>query len=341
MSPRTLPRSQAIGTIGSAFASIAFVRSTASAAETFTYKYGHHFTTDHPIHVRSVQMWDEVRKETNGRLTVKTFPNSQLGGDIQMLSQMRSGALEMQAISGAFLSSVVPVTALENIPYAVKTLPAAWALMDGPLGAYMRKETAAKTGLYMFDKVMDSGFRQVTSSTRPIRNAADFAGFRVRIGEIKIFVDLFKALGASATPLPLPELYTALQTKTVDGQENPLNTVETARYFEVQKYLSITNHMWAGDWLTINGDAWARLGPDIQRVVQKHARTFVALERADSARSAAAVEDKLVRQGLTRNVADYESCKSKVIASGFYASLKEQFGPTAWSLLEASIGKVG
>lgn len=341
MTTPAVSRSRAIGSMAGAFASVAIIPGKAFAAGAFNYKYGHHFSTDHPIHVRSVQMWDAVRKETNGRLNVRSFPNSQLGGDIQMLSQLRAGALEMQAISGAFLSTVVPSAALENVPYTVRTLKAAWALMDGPVGAYMRKETAEKTGIYMFENVFDSGFRQITSSTHPIRTAADFAGFRVRIGEIKIFVDLFKGLGASPTPLAAPELYTALQTKTVDGQDNPLNTVETARYFEVQKYLSITNHMWAGDWLAINGDAWEKLPADIKLIVQKHAHRAVALERGDSARLAAATGDKLVRQGLIMNVTDYNSCKAKLVASGFYTALREQFGSTAWTLLEAAIGKVG
>jgi TRAP-type C4-dicarboxylate transport system substrate-binding protein len=213
--------------------------------------------------------------------------------------------------------------------------------MDGPVGAYLRKATAEKTGIYMFENIFDSGFRQITSSTHPIRTAADFAGFRIRVPEIKMWVDLFKGLGSSPTPIAAPELYTALQTKTVDGQDNPLNTVETARYFEVQKYLSITNHSWAGDWLAINGDAWAKLPADIKAIVQKHARTAVALERGDSARLDAALAEKITRQGLVTNVADYNSCKAKLVASGFYTGLKEQFGPQAWSLLEAAIGKVG
>ena len=252
-----------------AFAGIGIVRSPARAAQ-YQYKFACNTTIDHPLTVRARQMWDAVKAETQGRLDVTLFPNSQLGGDTAMLAQLRSGAIQFLTLSGGILNTVVPVAGIQGVPFAFKTSPQVQAAFDGALGEYVRKEIAS-AGMYAFPNILENGFRQITSSTHPIRTVDDLNGFKIRTPSGRLWVDLFKTLGAQVSPLNLSEVYSGLQTHIIDGQENPYIVISFDRFAEVQKYLSVTNHMWDGYWLLANDDAWKNLPPDMKAVVSKHA----------------------------------------------------------------------
>ena len=154
----------------------------------------------------------------------------------------------------------------------------AFRALDGTLGDYVRKEITAK-GLYVHPKMWENGMRQITASSKPIRSADDLAGFTIRTPAGALWVDLFKSLGASPTPIVFPELYLALQTKVVDGQETPYSTIDISNFHEVQKYLSVTNHMATIFWFLGNMDAWNALPSSMQTIVLKHAETAAILER--------------------------------------------------------------
>jgi len=282
-------------------------------------------------------MWDAVRKEPNGRLDVRIHSNGQLGSDAAVITQLRSGAIQLTTQSGATLSAVVPVTGIENLPFAFKSTNDVLNSLDGNLGAYLRKEMEAAK-MYCFPKIFNLGFRQITSSTRPIRNADDFNGFKIRIPQSKIFVDVFKTLGANPTAIGFNELYTALQTHVVDGQETPYSVIETSKLYEVQKYLSVTNHMWTGWWLIANLEAWQALPEDIRMIVSRNVDKYIMIERREVELLNVAVADKLKRQGMIFNTADINSLKSRL--RGFYGRWKDEFGQTAWTLLEGHVGKL-
>jgi tripartite ATP-independent transporter DctP family solute receptor len=319
-----------------AFASIAIVRAPARAA-TFAYRYASNLSIDHPLNVRMIEMWAAVKRETKGALDVTVFPNSVLGGDTGMLSQLRSGALQFFTIDGGILQAVVPVAAIQGVGFAFKDSGEAFRAMDGPLGAYVRRDIEA-AGITAFPKMWANGMRQITSSTKPIRSAADLAGFKIRTPPGRLWVDLFRSLGAAPTPLNFADLYTALQAKIVDGQENPFAIIELAKLFEVQKYLSVTNHMWSAYWLLGNSDAWKALPRDVQAVVERNAAAYALLQRRDVDERNATLADKLRREGMTLNVADTASFRAQL--GDFYRSWRDQFGPTAWGLLEATSGKL-
>jgi tripartite ATP-independent transporter DctP family solute receptor len=329
-------RRQFAAASAAAFASIAVLRSPARAAQ-FTYRYGSNLSLDHPLNVRMTEMWNAVRNETHGRLDVTVFPNSELGGDTAMLAQVRSGALQFLTIDGGILQAVVPVAAIQGVGFAFTDSAQAFRAMDGPLGAYVRSDIEAK-GLVVFEKMWANGMRQITSSTKPIRSAADLAGFKIRTPPGRLWVDLFKSLGASPTPLNFSELYTALQAKIVDGEENPYAIIETSKLFEVQKYLSVTNHMWSAYWLLGNSDAWKALPVDVQAVVQRNTAAYALLQRRDVELRNATLADKLRREGMTLNVADTASFRAQL--GDFYRSWRDQFGTTAWGLLEQTSGKL-
>ena len=313
--------------------------SAPARAAQFAMKIGHNLPIDHPIHVRLVQMWKAVRDETSGKLDVAIFPNSQLGGDSAMISQLRLGALQFMMIGTGPLTSSVPLCAIESTPFAWRSETEALQAMDGQLGAYIAKAVEAKLGLITFPKKWPLGFHEITSSTHPMRNADDLKDFKIRVSPSVMLVDTFKTLGASPIVTSLAELYTALQTHLVDGQETPYSTVELSRYYEVQKYLSVSNHVWAAYWLGVNPDAWKSLPADVQAVVQRNAEKYAILQRRDSKILDASLVDKLKRQGLIFVACDRKSLQAR-LAGGFYARWKKEFGETAWSLMEQVAGKV-
>jgi tripartite ATP-independent transporter DctP family solute receptor len=329
-------RSRFVTGTASAFASIAIVRAPAKAAQ-FEYKMAGATPTNFPVHVRSAQMWDAVKRETNGAIDVKIFPNNQLGSELAQMSQLRSGAIQFMIMQGVSLSSVVPGVSLDGVGFAFKNSAQAESAYDGPLGTYLRKLVLDK-GIFAFPRVFNFGMRQVTSSSHPIRNAADFSSFKIRTPPAPISVDLFKTLGASPTPIVFPELYLALQTKVVDGQETPYSTIDISNFHEVQKYLSVTNHTATVFWFLGNMDAWNALPSSMQSIVLKHAETAAILERRDTEQQSNAIADKLRREGMTFNTADTESMRAQL--KPFYNRWKTEFGSAAWDLLEKATGKL-
>src|ERR1044071_5485179 len=196
----------------------------------FTYKYANNLPDSHPLNSRAKEMAAAIKAETNGRVDLQIFPNNQLGSDTDMLSQIRSGGVEFFTLSGLILATLVPAASINGIGFAFPDYDTVWKAMDGELGAYVRGEIT-KANLVVMDKIWDNGFRQTTSSTRPINGPADLKGF-----------------DSAPASINFSEVYSALQTKVVEGQENPLALISTAKLFEVQKYCSMTNHMWDGFW---------------------------------------------------------------------------------------------
>ena len=320
-----------------AFATIAFVRRPGDAAD-FEYKFGHPMATDHPLHTSSVQMWNAVRDETKGRLRVTVFPANQLGSDPATLSQVRTGAVQFAAQSGSTMGSVVPVAGIESLPFAFKNSAAVFTAMDGALGELIRHDMEAQS-LFGLPFMYELGFREITSSTHPIRTAADLANFKIRVPASKIIADTFDALGASPVSLSVPEIYTGLQTHIADGQETPYSVIETLRLYEVQKYLSATNHIWTGEWVVANLAAWNALSPEIRAVVLRNQKKYALQERHDVQLLNKTLADKLVRRGMIFNSADVESFKFKL--RPLYGRWRQQFGQVAWAKLEKAVGTLG
>jgi tripartite ATP-independent transporter DctP family solute receptor len=321
-----------------AFATIGFIK-PAQAAE-FNYKFAVDLATDHPINVRAVEAFEKIRKVTNGRLDIKSFPNSQLGGDPAMLTQLRTGALEILAFPGAFLNSVVPVASIENLAFAFPTRETAFAAMDGDLGKVIRAEITAKD-IVVLEKIWENGFREITTNVKPIKTVDDLQGLKIRVSPGKIRIDTFQSLGASPTPISISELYTALQTHIVDAEENPLLNIETQKFYEVQKFCSISNHIWSGYWTLIGKDAWNRLPKDLQTLLASELNAAAVKARRDNAVQEVSLRDKLQRRGLLFNTAETNSFKAKLASAKYYERWKAEFGPTAWSALEKYANKLG
>jgi len=314
-------------------------RAFAQKAE-FAYKYANNLPVMHPMNIRAKEMADAIRAETKGRVDIQIFPNSQLGSDTDMLSQVRSGGVEFFTLSGLILSTLVPAAAITGIGFAFPDYDTVWKALDGELGVYVRAQIA-KSGLVAMDKIWDNGFRQITSSAKPIVTADDLKGMKIRVPPSPLWTSMFKALDAAPTSINFSEVYSALQTKVVEGQENPLAIISTAKLYEVQKYVSLTNHMWDGFWFLANKKAWERLPQDLRTIVAKQINAAGMKERIDVAALNATLQKELTDKGLMFNQPKTDSFRERMRKAGFYAEWKTKFGDEAWTLLERSTGKLG
>jgi tripartite ATP-independent transporter DctP family solute receptor len=317
----------------------ALISSRASAAQ-FTYKLGNSTPAGHPFNNRLMEASKEILDQTNGRLNIQIFPNSQLGGDNDLMSQVRSGAIQFFPGAGLILASILPVIGIDGMGFAFPSYKEVWAAMDGDLGAYVRKQIEAHTNLVPLNTMWDLGYRQITNSVRPIEKPADLVGLKLRVPGAPPLVSLFQSLEVSPVSMQYGEVYTALQTKVVDGQENPLSQIDSGKFYEVQKYLSLTNHVWDGFWMVANGEAWKRLPPDIQAVVNKIFTEKSMAERDDLQKLNAGLVDKLKSKGLQVNAPDTGPFQAKLHDAGFYAQWKPKMGDKAWSMLEKYTGKL-
>ena len=320
-------------------ASAALVSSFGARAQSaeFTYKYANNLPVTHPMNLRAKEAADRIKQETGGRVEIQIFPNNQLGSDTDMLSQVRSGGVEFFTLSPLILSTLVPNASISGIGFAFPNYDSVWKAMDGELGAYVRKEIA-KANLVVMDKIWDNGFRQITSSSKPIQTPDDLKGFKIRVPVSPLWTSMFTAFGSAPASINFAEVYTALQTKVVDGQENPLAIISTAKLFEVQKYVSMTNHMWDGFWFLANRRAWERLPEDLRAIVAKHLNEAAVSERADVAKLNAGLKDELISKGMQFNDPDPALFREALRKAGFYAEWKKKYGDEAWAILEKSVG---
>jgi tripartite ATP-independent transporter DctP family solute receptor len=320
-------------------ASAAVPRVARTQQAQWVYKYANNLPETHPMNIRAREMAAAIKQETNGRFDLQIFPNSQLGSDTDTLSQIRSGGVEFFTLSGLILSTLVPAASINGMGFAFPDYGTVWRAMDGELGAYIRAQIA-KANLIAMDKIWDNGFRQTTTSTKPVQTPSDFRGMKLRVPVSPLWTSMFKALDASPASINFNEVYSALQTKIVDGQENPLAIISTAKLYEVQKYCSLTNHMWDGFWFLANRRAWEALPDDVRSIVGKHINAAGLKERDDVAKLNATLQQDLAAKGLVFNRPDATPFRDKLRAAGFYTEWKGKYGDEAWSLLEKSVGKL-
>jgi tripartite ATP-independent transporter DctP family solute receptor len=309
----------------------AFLPSVARAAE-FTFKCGHDVVDTHPIHLRLQEAAVRIRQETGGRFDLQIFGNNQLGGDTDMLGQVRSGGLEMVLMPDMILGTLQPLASITGVGFAFSNYDDVWKAMDGDLGAHIRKNVN-KVGLQVMDKIWDNGFRQVTSNVKPIKSPEDLRGFKIRVPVAPMWVSMFKAFNAAPTALNSSELYSALQTKIVEGQENPLSNIYSQKTYEVQKYCSLTNHMWSGYWMLMNSRAWKAVPKDIQQIVAKHINQSAQDERGDIAKLSVSLEKTLSEKGMMFNRPELKPFREALSKAGFYAEWRKKFGDESWAIL--------
>jgi tripartite ATP-independent transporter DctP family solute receptor len=315
-----------------------FVRG-AHAAE-FNYKLGLELRDDEPLPKRMLEACKAIGAETNGRLQIQGFPNGQLGNPTETLNQVRSGSLEFLTSSYGMLSGVVPAAGMPTLGFLFDSYDKLWQAIDGELGAYIGKEVEKRGELVVLKGVQDIGFRHITSNRRFMSEPKDLKGFKIRTPPSPFLTSLFSALGASPTPIPFGDLYTSLQTGTVDGQENPLTIIESFKFYEVQKFCTLTSHTWDG-WVPVaNRAAWDRLPQDLRAVVSKHFLNASVLQRKDIAAQSATVRAALEKKGMQFQTPAAGVYREVLRAGSFYPQWKAKIGPDGWAALERTVGKL-
>jgi tripartite ATP-independent transporter DctP family solute receptor len=338
MPRKTLTRRRVV-TTAAGLTAATILRWPANAAE-FSYKLGGSSPMEHPAMAHAQIAADRIKQETNGRLEITMYPSSQLGGDTAMISQAISGALQMYILPIDLLAPRNPACGITGVGFAFPDYDHVWPAMDGDLGRFLR-DIAEKIGLYCLDKGWDHGFRQVTSRNKPITGPDDLRGFKIRLPVAPFLVSLFRHLGAAPTTLNFNEVYSALQTGIVDGQENPLVLIDTAKLYEVQKYCSLTNHVWAGFHTSFNVAAWKKLPPDVQEIVHREFSAEALAERQDFVAMTDSERKNLTDKGLTFNAPDVQPFRAALAKSGFYQDIRKTSGDEAWNLLEKYVGTLG
>lgn len=330
-------RSLATGMVGALTA--AGVRPGRAQTPRFSLKVGSDVPTSHPVTVRLLEAAARILADTGGQVEMKVFPNNQLGSDTDMLSQLRNGALELLSMPGVVLATLVPAASLNGVGFAFNDYPTVWKAMDGELGQYIR-EQINKSGIVVMDKIWDNGFRQVTTRPKPVSTPDDLHELKIRVPVSPMLVSMFKALGSSPTSINFNELYSALQTRIVDGQENALILLETAKLYEVQKYCALTRHVWDGYWLLANRRSWGSLPPELSAIVAKHLDRAALDQRNDSEALGASLQSDLTKQGIVFNEPDIAPFREALRKAGFYTDWRAKFGETAWNTLEAAVGQL-
>ena len=304
------------------------------------YKLGTDLPVTHSVNVRLKEAIQAIESDTHGEVEVALFPNNQLGSDPDMLSQVRFGALELATFPGTVMSTLIPVTSVTGVGFAFTSYDKVWAAMDGEVGNHIRR-SIEKFKLQPFDTVWDNGFRQITTSVRPIKSPEDLRNLKLRVPPVPLWVAMFKALGAAPVSLPLSEAYQALQTKVADGQENPLALINNAKFFEVQKYCSLTNHAWDGFWFVASGRTWKNMPADVQQIMRKHINAAALKQRDDIVRANVDLQKALEAKGLQFNTVEPAPFQALLKTNGFYKSARERFGGEAWALLQRYTGDIG
>jgi tripartite ATP-independent transporter DctP family solute receptor len=326
-----------LGAASAAWATTTFTKPASAAAE-FDFKLGVDTPDTHPLTLRLIEAAREIGKQTSGRVNVTVFPNSQLGGDPEMLSQVRAGGIELFAAPSLTLSILVPLSGLPSVGFAFQSYDQVWAAMDGGVGDVVR-DAIGKTGVVPMKKVWDNGFRQITSSSsRQLNSIEDLKGFKIRVPVTALLTSLFSGLGALPSSISYSELYSALQTHIVEGQENPLAQVSTGKMYEVQKYCALSNHCWSGYWIVANRRALAALPADLLEIVNGCFDASAIQERADLVDMDRSLQAELTAKGMTFNKLDPVQFRAALVKAGFYAQWQKTYGAEAWAKLEQYTG---
>ena len=336
---KKMTRRGVLGAASVAWATTMLAKPSKAAAE-FDFKLGVNTPDSHPLTIRLVEASKAIASHSGGRVNIAVFSNSQLGGDPEMLSQVRAGGIELMAAPSLTLSILVPLSGLPSIGFAFSGYDQVWAAMDGGVGDLVR-DAIGKAGVVPMRKVWDNGFRQITSSSsRQINSVEDLRGFKIRVPVTALLTSLFSGLGALPASISVSELYSSLQTHIVEGQENPLAQVSTNKLYEVQKYCAQSNHCWSGYWIIGNRRALSGLPPDLLEVVNAGFDAAAPNERADLIDMDRTLQAELTAKGMIFNKPDPVQFRAALVKAGFYTQWQKTYGAEAWAQLEKYTGKL-
>ena len=282
-------------------------------AQERTIKFANQNSKGHPIVMGMEKFAEIVAAKSGGKIKVNIFPGGTLGSDQANVSALQGGTLEMASMNSGIFASQVKEFAIFDFPFMFSNTKEADAVMDSAFGKGLHQKLEEKglVGLAYYEL----GFRNITNGKRPINTLADLEGLKLRVIPNPINVDWVKALGANPTPLPFPELYAALEQKAVDGQENPVATINSAKLYEVQKHMVLSNHQYNPQSVVISKKFWEKLTPAEQKILQDAATESAKYQRAQSRDQAAGILENLKKNGMQvtqLSAADMDKLRDKM-----------------------------
>jgi tripartite ATP-independent transporter DctP family solute receptor len=302
-------------------------------------RFGHLNNPDHPVSAGVKKFAEIVAAKSGGKLQVKEFPSNQLGSEQQQTSALQGGVQEMQSPATTSIVGIVKDYGVVDFPFTVSNHAQAFALLDGPLGKALLDKLPEKglVGLAYWDL----GFRNVTNSKRPIVKPEDLDGLKLRVIPNPVFLDTFKAFKSNPVPMSFSELYTALETRTVDGQENPFSVILSNKFYEVQKYVSGTNHVYGTNIILISKKFWDRLSPLEQKILQDAAIEARDYQRQVSKVAAEKAVGELQAKGMQYNdVSASEQQRMREIAKPVIDKALATYDPAIQKLYLSEVERV-
>jgi tripartite ATP-independent transporter DctP family solute receptor len=282
---------------------------------------------------------ESVEKASGGKMKVRAIGAAALGPDTQMQQSLIGGAQEMMVGSTATLVGITKEMALWDTPFLISNAKEADALLDGPIGDKIRNKLQDKglVGLAYWE----NGFRNLTNSKRAINKVEDLEGIKLRVMQNNVYLNSFKTLGANAVPMAFSELFSALETNTVDGQENPFNTILSSKFYEVQKYVTVTNHVYSPWIVLVSKKWWDQLSKDEQKILSDAAKVSRDFERKDTRDEASRAVADLKAKGMQINeLPPAESARMRDKLTRVYASIGADVGMDLWNETQAELSKL-
>ena len=270
---------------------------TAATAQSQALRLGHGIAAEHPLGQGALHFAKILAENSDGKITMKVFPATQLGSEGQMISAVRGGVQDLVITSTAPVATQIKEYLLFDLPFLVESDAEADLLLDGPIGQKLLDlaETRNMIGLCYWE----NGFRQVTNSRKAVERLEDIGGLKLRTMQNPVYIDAFKALGANAIPMPFTELYTAMETRAIDAQENPVAIIHSNKFYEVQKYVTLTNHAYAPYVVLMSKSAWKKAGPQGQKILRETCHQARDYQRKLSREMTAQMLEQLQKEGMT------------------------------------------
>lgn len=314
-------------------ASTAVLMPTVLRAQATVLRWGEMLPAVHPQVMMVERIAKDIKEKTSGRIDIQSFPAGQLGSGKDMMESVASGALTMTTDGAAALGAFLPQLSVIEAPYLWRDAAHMGKVAAAPLFSQMNEELAKKRGMRMVG-VTYYGKRHLTTGSKAVRSAADMAGFKLRVPPVDTFRAMAEAWGARATPVNFNELYLALSQGAVDGQENPLPTIQGAKLNEVQKFLVLTGHIITPRLVIVNNDFWTALKPADRALLEASIAAGVAWQDKELAAQEGTLVDTLKTGGMTVIEPDLESFRKPVLAA-VPAQFEAKWGKGTWDLLAA------
>jgi tripartite ATP-independent transporter DctP family solute receptor len=304
-----------------------------------TIRWGHLNNTDHPVSLGVQKFAEVLAAKSGGKLKVREFAASQLGNEMQQQSALRGGTQEMMSASTTSLASVVKEFGLLDFPFLVSTTDQADALVAGPFGQAMNETLPSKDLIGL--GYWGLGFRNTTNSTRPITKVEDFAGLKLRVIPNPVYLETFKAFKANPVPMNFGELYTALENKTVDGQENPYTVILSNKFFEVQKYVSATNHTFTQNILLVSKKFWDKLSAEEQKLIRDSIAEASVYQREQTKIQSEKALNELKAKGMAFNeIAPAEYARMQAATKEVAGKFSAEFDPAKVKLFNEELERI-